>query len=129
MLDDLKIPPEVEDAKNLILYMWVEIGHARLGDSVAVEPDSTDVYNSINMLSQYLWKAWENELSKKGFTRRKFLRLMRYRTDDVLLWAYDRIPWRKFMVRVIESIEGPMGKTIVKDLMMIKNFESLLDFL
>lgn len=110
----LKIPQEAEDLKNLLLCMWVEIGRVRLGNNISVSPESTDVWDSVNKLRQHLWDAWEEELSKKGFTRRKFFRLMKYRTDDLLLWAYDRIPWKEFMDRVIESIEGPMGKAILE---------------
>lgn len=114
MKENLKIPSEAEDLKNLILCMWVEVGRARLGDSITIDSESRDVWDSINTLPQYLWNAWENELSKKGFTRRNFLRLMRYRTDDLLLWAYDRITWRELVNKVIESIEGPLGKAVVE---------------
>jgi hypothetical protein len=108
----LKIPPEAEDAKNLALYMWVEIGRVRLGD-IAFDPDSADVWHG-NKLAEYLWTTWESELAKRGFTQRRFMRLMSYTTDDVLLWAYERIPWRELVDKIVELINGPVGKAIIE---------------
>lgn len=44
----------------------------------------------------------------------RFLRLMKYRTDDALLWAEGRMSWESFMKRVIESLEGPLGEMIMR---------------
>ena len=113
MGENLKIPPESEHVKNTALYMWLEIGQTRLGDSPAIDPEREDVWSS-KILPEYLWDQWEDELSKKGFTKRKFLRLMKYRTDDILLWTYDRIHWRELIDRIVESMDTPIGKAILE---------------
>lgn len=113
MEERLKVPTESEDVKNTVLYMWIEIGHARLGENTAIDPERKDIWSG-STLPEYLWNIWKDELSRKGFTHHRFLRLMKYRTDDMLLWSYDRIPWRELVDRIIESIEGPIGKAIVE---------------
>jgi hypothetical protein len=113
MVEKLEAPKESEDVKNAILYMWVEIGKTRLGDSIPTDPERKGIWSG-STLPEYLWAMWKDELGRKGFTHQKFLRLMKYRTDDVFLWAYNRIPWSNLVARVIESIEGPMGKAIVE---------------
>jgi hypothetical protein len=104
MGENLKIPPESEQVKNTVLYMWLEIGQARLGDSSAIDLEREGVWSG-KILPEYLWDQWEDELSKKGFTKRKFLRLMKYRVDDILLWTYDRIHWRELIDRIVESMD------------------------
>lgn len=111
----IKVPEEDENLKNLLLYMWVEVGRTRLGDCVALSPDSAEVWDSVNKLPQDLWEAWKDDLAAKGFTRSKFLRLMKYLTDDMLLWAYDRIPWGEFIDRILKAIEGPIAKHILEE--------------
>lgn len=113
MEENLKVPPESEDVKNAVLYMWLEIGRVRLGDSTPFDPQREDIWSG-KVLPEYLWNRWEDELSKKGFTQRKFLQLMKYRIDDVLLWTYDRIPWIELVDRIKESIKGPIGKAILE---------------
>lgn len=65
-----------------------------------------------NRIPQYLWGAWKEELAKKGFTWQKFLKLLRYRTDDAFLWVAGEMSWRDFMKKVLESLEGPLGEMI-----------------
>ncbi len=113
MGERLKIPAESEAVKNVVLFLWVEVGKARLGDSIPADPERKDIWSG-STLPEYLWDIWKDELGKKGFTHQKFLRLMKYRTDDMLLWVYDRIPWRELVDRIIESMEGPIGKAIVE---------------
>lgn len=114
MVKDLKAPEEDEVLKNLLLLMWVETGRVRLDNHMNVNPDSDEVWDSVNALPRRLWDAWKDELTRKGFTRNKFLRLMRYLHDDMLLWAYDRIPWGEFIERTVMAIEGPTGKEILE---------------
>ena len=109
-----KVPEENENLKNLLLYMWLEIGRVRLGSHMTVTADSVEVWDSVNMLPAYIWDAWQDELTKKGFTRMKFLRLSKYLTDDMLLWAYDRITWGELIDKILQTVDGPIGKDIVE---------------
>ena len=111
---NLKIPDEDENLKNLLLYMWIEVGRVRLGNHMTVTPDSVEVWESINNLPRYIWESWKDDLTAKGFTRGKFLRLMKYMTDDMLLWSYDRIPWVELIDRILKAIAGPIAKDILE---------------
>ena len=114
MANNLKIPEENEKLKNLFLYMWVETGRIRLGGHMTVTPDSAEVWESRNAIPQYIWDTWKDDLTKKGLTRDKFLRLMDQLTDDQLLWAFDRIPWGELIERILKTIEGPIGKDLIE---------------
>ena len=105
---NLKIPPEPIEVKDFILAL-----RSQLGRTSTINWDSMAVWAG-NKIPQYLWSYWRNELSKKGFTWQSFLRLMKYRTDDAILWAYDRITWREFLDKVLEAIEGPFGKALLE---------------
>ena len=54
------------------------------------------------------------KLREEGFTWQKFLKLMKYRTGDAILWANGRITWEDFMNNVLESIRGPLGKALAE---------------
>ncbi len=112
MQESLQTPTEPEEIKNMALYMWVEIGRVRLAE-IAINPESEDVWHG-TQLAEYLWGIWRKDLSKRGFSERLFHQLMRYRTDDILLWAYDRISWGELLNRITRSAEGDLGKAIVE---------------
>jgi hypothetical protein len=40
---------------------------------------------------------------------------MKYLTDDILLWAYDRIPWGVLIDRILKAVEGPIAKQILEE--------------
>jgi len=68
-----------------------------------------------NRIQSYLWGAWKDVLKKEGFTWQRFLKMMRYRTDDALLWIQSKITWDEFVKRITESVEGDLGKRIAKE--------------
>jgi transposase len=100
------IPEEPQDIKDYILRL-----RSRMEPSGGIDWDPLLVWAG-NKIPQYLWNHWKRELSERGFTWQKFLRLLRYRTDDAILWAYDRITWESFIERIVESIDGPLGKAL-----------------
>ncbi|MFQ6075347.1 MAG: hypothetical protein ACE5Z5_04325 [Candidatus Bathyarchaeia archaeon] len=113
--EEFTIPPEPKEIQKFILAL-----RSDLGPSGGIDWDSLAVWAG-NKIPQYLWNSeikpqylWKRELKKRGFTWQKFLRLMKYRTDDAILWTYGRISWNDFVKKVIESIEGPLGKAIVE---------------
>lgn len=106
--EELSIPSEPKDILKSILALRSDLGSSR-----GINWDSLAVWAG-NRLQQYLWNNWNRGLRKKGFTWQSFLRLMKYRTDDAILWAYSRISWEDFMTKVIESIKGVLGKAIVE---------------
>ena len=104
----LYIPEESKDVKKFILAVRLQ-----LGESKTINWNSLAVWSG-NRIPQYLWRKWRTELTKRDFTWQKFLKLMKFNTEHAILWAYDRITWKEFVERVIESIEGPLGKAIVE---------------
>jgi len=109
MEKQLKIPKESYEIKNFILAV-----RSQLDKNTMINWDSMAVWAG-NRIPQYLWSAWRNELTKRGFTWQKFLRLMKYRTEDAILWAHDRISWMEFVEKIIESIDGPLGQALVEN--------------
>jgi hypothetical protein len=81
------------------------------GSGSRIDWDSVAVWLG-NSLPKYLWEGWKNELGEKGFTWQKFLKLMKYRTEDIILWVNDKISWADFMGRVTCSIDGPFSEMI-----------------
>ncbi|OFZ36958.1 MAG: hypothetical protein A3D92_16075 [Bacteroidetes bacterium RIFCSPHIGHO2_02_FULL_44_7] len=67
-----------------------------------------------NQLPQYLWSEWKDELKPRGFTWQKFLKLLRQRTDAILLWYKGAYTWERFIKETINLIEGPLGQEIAK---------------
>ena len=110
---NLKIPKEEEILKNLILSMWIEVGRVRLGDQMPVNLDSPELWDSLTTFTQSIWDSWKDDLEEKGFTKKKFFRFMKYLTDDILLWAYDRISWGELVDRIRKAIEGPIAKDML----------------
>ena len=67
-----------------------------------------------NQLPKYLWKEWKNELKPQGFTWQKFLRLLKHRTDKIILWYKGIIKWKELVEEFIDLIEGPLGQNLAK---------------
>ena len=63
-------------------------------------------------LPKYLWAEWKDNLKSEGFTWQKFLRLLKHRTDAVLLWYKGAYTWEQLVEKIVELIEGPMGQEI-----------------
>ncbi|MFB0501005.1 MAG: hypothetical protein ACETVP_00885 [Candidatus Bathyarchaeia archaeon] len=108
-MGNLTIPPEPDEIQDFILAVRL-----RIGPSGGVDWDSLAVWAG-NKIPQYLWTIWKSELKKRRFTWQRFLKVMKYRTDDAILWVYGRISWEDFVKKVLESIEGPLGEVIVRD--------------
>ena len=109
METELKIPEDSKEVKKFIQAVRLQ-----LGESSTINWDSLAVWAG-NRIPQYLWSQWRTDLKKRGFTWQKFLRLMKYRTDDAILWTYNRISWTDFVKKVIESIECELGKALVEN--------------
>jgi hypothetical protein len=105
---ELFIPKEPEHVKERIKSMskvYVK--------TPGVKWDSLDVWYG-NQLPKYLWGEWKGVLKPRGFTWQKFLRLLKHRTDAILLWHKGLYTWEQFAQDTINLIEGPLGKEIAK---------------
>ena len=67
-----------------------------------------------NQLPKYLWNEWKDALKPRGFTWQKFLRLLKHRTDAVLLWYKGAYTWEQFIEETVKLIDGPLGQEIAK---------------
>ena len=66
-----------------------------------------------NQLPKYLWEQWGEQLKGQGYTWQIFLRVLKYRTDVVLLWNKGILKWDDLVQEFINLVEGPFGKEIV----------------
>jgi hypothetical protein len=105
---ELKAPPEPAE-----VYEFIKRVRSLMGPSGSIDWDPLAVWAG-SSIQKYLWSFWKGELKNKGFTWQEFLKLMKYRTDDAILWFYGKISWEEFVKRVIASIEGPLGRAITK---------------
>ncbi|MCD6233192.1 hypothetical protein J7J81_02315 [bacterium] len=67
-----------------------------------------------NQLPKYLWKDWKDKLKPSGFTWQKFLKLLKYRTDKIILWSQEKITWKNLVEEIQELINSPFGENIKK---------------
>ena len=104
----LKIPKEPKAVKDFIHSV-----RSQLGTSNTINWDPFVIWAG-NKIPQYLWGSWKHDLRKEGFNWQIFLRLMKFRTDDAILWVYERISWEEFVRKVIESLEGPLGEALIE---------------
>ena len=67
-----------------------------------------------NQLPKYLWKEWKDKLKPSGFTWQKFLKLLKYRTDAIILWSQDKLKWEDLIKEIKQLINSPLGENIKK---------------
>lgn len=104
----LKIPQEPLDVKIFI------IGIRKQGEpSSEIRWDSLSVWAG-NQLQKYLWKEWKDTLVQYGFTWQKFMKLLKHRTDQAILWSIDDISWSEFIHEIIQLLESPIAERILR---------------
>lgn len=104
----MKLLDEPKTTKEQITELkdrWASEGSGINWDNLAIW--------SGNRIQKYLWDNWKGDLKKKGFTWQKFLKLMKYRTDDILLWINNKISWKEFVKKVTDSIDGHLGNMLI----------------
>ncbi|HVU06647.1 MAG TPA: hypothetical protein VHE10_02570 [Candidatus Paceibacterota bacterium] len=87
--------------------------HASLGADPGVNWESMVVWH-MNQMPKYFWDSWKDKLKAQGFTWAKFMHLLHYRTDNLLMWYRGIMPWSDLVKTVEELVEGPLGKDIAK---------------
>lgn len=105
---ELFIPKEPEHVKE-----WIKTVDEGLGKSPSTKWESLGVWYG-NQLPKYLWHEWKDILKPRGFTWQNFLKLLKHRTDAVLLWHKGMFTWNEFVKETINLIEGPLGREISK---------------
>lgn len=104
-MSNLPVPKEPQEVKE-----WIESLDKRKG-SPGIGWESLNVWYG-NQLPKYLWKEWKDELGYRGFNWQKFLRLLKYRTDKIILWHKGIIKWKELVEEFIDLIEGPLGQNL-----------------
>jgi hypothetical protein len=99
-------PAEPMELKNRIVRI-----KATQGPGSRIDWESGAVWMG-NSLPKHLWESWKSELGQNGFTWPKFLKLMKYHTKDIILWANDKISWKDFVKKICASLEGPLGDIV-----------------
>ncbi|WFO74941.1 hypothetical protein J4526_07665 [Desulfurococcaceae archaeon MEX13E-LK6-19] len=92
---DLPVPPEPKDIK-----IFIKEQRKRLGSAPDIDYDSLAVWY-LNKLPSYLWRHWKQVLESKGYTWQKFIKVLKYSTNDVIEWAlYDKLEWNELVNRL-----------------------------
>jgi len=104
---NLLIPKEPRNIKEKI----TTFNQKYYGDSV--DWVSLNVWFG-NQLPKYLWQEWKEDLIEEGFNWQKFLKLLKYRTDKIILWSQDKIKWEDLVREITGLINGPLGENIVR---------------
>ncbi len=114
---DLQIPKEPKKIKTLIKSLKKKTS----SDSTTIDFTSLNVWFG-NQLPKYFWQEWKNKLKPAGFNWQKFLKILKNRTDQMVLWADDKILWREFVKEIIRLVNGPLGEQIVSQNKKNKNY-------
>ena len=107
MMLNLSIPKEPQEVKK-----WIRNVEAYTGGP-GVDWGSLNVWYG-NQLPKYLWNEWKKILKPRGFTWQKFLRLLKHRTDKIILWYKGILSWEVLVKDIIDLIEGPLGQNLAK---------------
>lgn len=105
---NLHVPKEPKHVKD-----WIRSVEGMSHKTPGVRYDSLNVWYG-NQLPKYLWDEWKDTLKPRGFTWQKFLRLLKHRTDAVLMWYKEAYTWEQFIKETINLIESPLGQEIAK---------------
>jgi hypothetical protein len=58
-----------------------------------------------NKLPQYLWNNWKNQLRVEGLTWQKFLRLMKFSEEKIILWYQNKLSWKELVKKITNLIK------------------------
>ncbi|MEM1611279.1 MAG: hypothetical protein QXQ57_06510 [Sulfolobales archaeon] len=97
---DLPFPPEPRDIKEFMREQ-----RKRLGSSPDIDHDSLAVWY-LNKFPSYLWEYWKPSLEAVGYTWQRFVKVLKYATNDIIEWAlYDSIEWDELVKRLARILE------------------------
>jgi len=97
---DLPIPPEPKEIKE-----FIKRHRERLSSVPDINHDSLAVWY-LNKLPSYLWRYWKYSLESMGYTWQKFVKVMKYATDDIIDWAlYDNLEWGELVKKLSRLLE------------------------
>jgi len=101
---ELPIPPEPREIKE-----FIKKHRGKLGSEPDIDYDSLAVWY-LNKLPSYLWKYWKSNLESLGYTWPKFIKVVKYATDDIIDWAlYDNLEWNGLVKRLSKLLERYAG--------------------
>lgn len=106
-MNTLQIPKEPQEVKN-----WIKNAELHTG-GLGVDWESLNVWYG-NQLPKYLWGEWKGDLKPQGLTWQKFLRLLKHRTDKIILWHKGFLSWEVLVKDIVDLIEGPLGQNLAK---------------
>ncbi|MCE4628263.1 MAG: hypothetical protein F7C34_03840 [Desulfurococcales archaeon] len=58
-----------------------------------------------NRFPKYLWKAWEAEMRRRGYTWQDLLRALSLVAGDVLDWAEGELEWERLTEKIWSALE------------------------
>jgi len=102
---NLYTPKEPKEIKK-----WIQ-NQSQQRDSSEIDWASLNVWFG-NKLPRFLWKEWQGELKPVGFNWQKFLKLLKYRTDAIILWSQGKLKWENLIKEIQKLINNPLGENI-----------------
>ncbi len=97
---DLPVPPEPKEIKE-----FIKRHREKLSSAPDINHDSLAVWY-LNKLPSYLWRYWKSSLESKGYTWQKFVKVLKYATDDIIDWAlYDNLEWNGLLKKLAKLLE------------------------
>jgi len=68
-----------------------------------------------NRLPSYLWKngGWAKPLKAEGYNWQSFLKIFALHKKDVILWSWNTLTWKEFLIKIEETIKDPVFKKIL----------------
>lgn len=102
--------PEPENLKQ-----WMQDLRQNIfkGDDDKLNWDSSTVW-AANRLPKYFWDQWKPELKDRGFRWQSFSKLLRYRTDKLILWYRNELPWEDLVREITELMDSSIGRDLAK---------------
>jgi len=97
---ELPVPPEPKEIKEFIKKQ-----RGKLGSAPDIDHDSLAVWY-LNKLPSYLWRHWKSNLEDFGCTWQKFVKVVKYATDDIIDWAlYDSLSWNELVKKLARLLK------------------------
>lgn len=68
-----------------------------------------------NKLPSYLWGegGWSKPLKSMGYNWQSFLKILSLHKKEMIKWSRNKISWKEFLLKIVETIKDPVFKKIL----------------
>jgi len=104
MYQELQTPEEPKQILKIVKTLSSQ-------QSDIIDWSSTYIWSG-NQLPLYLWDSWRNDLTRKGLSWQDFLRIIKSRNYEAILWTHGKLSWSEYASEIVNAIYGPLGQTL-----------------